>query len=73
MQNCTVFLRTAVTDVKFSPVDVGLMFATVSADGMARVYECPDVMTITDWPQKHEVQTGLTTLSCVAWMPGINK
>ena len=61
------------TDVKFSPLNVGLYLCLVSTDGIARVYECPDVMSINDWTQKHEINTGLTGLSCIAWMPGVNK
>ena len=60
------------TDVKFSPKHVGLQLATCSADGVVRIYECADIMNLSQWSLAHEVSCKLP-LSCVSWNPSIKK
>lgn len=60
--------RTSVTDVKFSPKNLGLQLATCSQDGIVRIYEAPDVMNISQWTLQHEISCKLSC-SCVSWSP----
>ncbi|XP_017483750.1 PREDICTED: nucleoporin SEH1-like [Rhagoletis zephyria] len=58
--------RTSVTDVEFAPKYLGLLLATVSADGIIRIYEAPDIMNLSQWPVQHEIANKLP-LSCISW------
>ncbi|XP_067633872.1 nucleoporin seh1-like isoform X2 [Eurosta solidaginis] len=58
--------RTSVTDVEFAPKYLGLLLATVSADGIIRIYEAPDIMNLSQWPVQHEISNKLP-LSCISW------
>ncbi|XP_062599800.1 nucleoporin SEH1-like [Saccostrea cucullata] len=58
--------RTAVTDVKFAPKHLGLQLAICCSDGMVRIYECPDVMNISQWSLQHDIQTKFKC-SCLSW------
>lgn len=60
--------RTSVTDVKFSPKHLGLLLATCSADGSLRIYEAPDVMTLSQWSVQHEINCKVS-LSSITWNP----
>ena len=62
--------RTSVTDVKFGPKILGLMLASVSSDGVIRIYEAPDVMNLSQWTLQHEISLKVS-LSCIAWNPVI--
>ena len=60
--------RFPIVDVKFAPQHLGLRFASVSQDGIIRVYEPSDASNLTYWPllasfdpfQGHE-------LRCLSW------
>lgn len=41
--------RDALNDVEFAPRHMGLKFASASEDGMVRIYEATDVMSLTHW------------------------
>ena len=60
------------TDIKFSPKHHGLQLATCSADGQIRLYECTDIMNLTQWNLVHEIATKMP-LSCITWNPSIRK
>ncbi|XP_074604760.1 nuclear pore complex protein Nup44A [Brevipalpus obovatus] len=60
--------RTPVKDVKFSPKHLGLLLATCSADGTLRIYEAPDVMTLSQWSVIHEIPCKVS-LSSITWNP----
>jgi nucleoporin SEH1 len=47
--------RRAVTDVAFAPEHVGLKLAAASDDGMVRVYEALDPMSLGDWTLTDEM------------------
>jgi nucleoporin SEH1 len=48
--------KKAVRDVKFAPRHLGLMLASVSADGFVRIYEATDVFSLNIWQLQHTVQ-----------------
>ncbi|PIO56097.1 WD domain, G-beta repeat protein, partial [Teladorsagia circumcincta] len=48
--------RANVTDIAFAPRHLGLMLATVSAQGVVRIYEAADVMDLSRWSLCHELQ-----------------
>ncbi|XP_015781272.1 nucleoporin SEH1 [Tetranychus urticae] len=60
--------RTSVTDVKFAPRHLGLLLATCSVDGSLRIYEAPDVMTLSQWSVQHEINCKVS-LSSITWNP----
>ncbi|XP_053201540.1 nucleoporin SEH1-A-like [Panonychus citri] len=60
--------RTSVTDVKFAPRHLGLLLATCSSDGSLRIYEAPDVMTLSQWSVQHEINCKIS-LSSITWNP----
>lgn len=60
--------RTSVTDVKFAPKHLGLLLSTCSSDGTLRIYEAPDVMTLSQWSVQHEMNCKMP-LSCISWNP----
>ncbi|CAD6185886.1 unnamed protein product [Caenorhabditis auriculariae] len=59
--------RANVTDIAFAPRHLGLMLASVSAQGTVRVYEAPDVMDLSKWSLIHELQAFYTRCGCVTW------
>ena len=42
--------------MKFAPRHLGLMLASVSADGFVRIYEATDVFSLNIWQLQHTVQ-----------------
>uniref|UniRef100_A0A0K0CXV1 WD_REPEATS_REGION domain-containing protein n=1 Tax=Angiostrongylus cantonensis TaxID=6313 RepID=A0A0K0CXV1_ANGCA len=48
--------RANVTDIGFAPRHLGLILATVSAQGIVRIYEAADVMDLSRWSLCHELQ-----------------
>jgi len=60
--------RTSVADVRFSPRYMGLQLATVSADGVIRIYEAMDVMNLSTWSLEHELNMRCPG-SCISWSP----
>ena len=58
--------RTSVTDVKFGPKQLGLMLATCSADGTVRIYECEDVMNMSQWSLRDEIPVKFAC-STISW------
>lgn len=60
--------RTSVSDVRFSPRYMGLQLATVSADGVIRIYEAVDVMNLSTWSLEHELNMRCAA-SCISWSP----
>ncbi|XP_037091547.1 nucleoporin SEH1-like [Pollicipes pollicipes] len=60
--------RTSVADVRFSPRYMGLQLATVSADGVIRIYEAMDVMNLSTWSLEHELSMRCAG-SCISWSP----
>ncbi|MCL4145293.1 UNVERIFIED_CONTAM: hypothetical protein GTU68_005239, partial [Idotea baltica] len=61
--------KSSVTDVKFAPKAQGLILAACSADGLIRIYEATDVMNLNHWSLMHEIQTKLSSCSCLSWNP----
>lgn len=59
--------RANVTDIAFAPRHLGLMLATVSAQGIVRVYEAADVMDLSRWSLCHELQAFYTRCGSVEW------
>jgi WD40 repeat protein len=39
----------AITDVKFSHRNLGLIMGSVSADGYLRIHDCPDIFNLSNW------------------------
>ena len=64
--------RTSVTDVKFGPKQLGLMLATCSADGTIRIYECEDVMNMSQWSLRDEIPVKFPC-SCISWNPSVSR
>jgi len=64
--------RTSVTDVKFAPKHLGLMLATSSADGVVRIYEAPDVMNLSQWSLRDEINIKMVC-SCITWNPSLSR
>ncbi|KAG5670547.1 hypothetical protein PVAND_000801 [Polypedilum vanderplanki] len=62
--------RTSVTDVKFSPKNLGLVLATSSSDGIIRIYEAPDICNLSQWTLQHEILCKLP-LSSLSWNPSL--
>jgi len=60
--------RTSVTDVKFAPKHLGLLLATCSVDGTLRIYEAPDIMSLSQWNLQHDLNTRMPC-SCLSWNP----
>ena len=60
--------RTSISDVRFSPRCMGLQLATVSADGVIRIYEAMDVMNLSTWSLEHELNMRCAG-SCISWSP----
>ncbi|WKY01407.1 hypothetical protein Q1695_015421 [Nippostrongylus brasiliensis] len=59
--------RANVTDIAFAPRHLGLMLATVSAQGIVRIYEAADVMDLSRWSLCHELQAFYTRCGSVEW------
>ncbi|KAJ1362009.1 hypothetical protein KIN20_021415 [Parelaphostrongylus tenuis] len=59
--------RANVTDIGFAPRHLGLILATVSAQGIVRIYEAADVMDLSRWSLCHELQAFYTRCGCVEW------
>ncbi|CAJ0598252.1 unnamed protein product [Cylicocyclus nassatus] len=59
--------RANVTDIAFAPRHLGLMLATVSAQGVVRIYEAADVMDLSRWSLCHELQAFYTRCGSVEW------
>lgn len=72
MKTSLVDSRTSVTDVKFAPKHLGLMLATSSADGIVRIYEAPDVMNLSQWSLRDEINLKLPC-SCISWNPSLSR
>ena len=64
--------RTSVTDVKFGPKQLGLILATCSADGTIRIYECEDVMNMSQWSLRDEIPVKFP-FSCISWNPSVSR
>ena len=64
--------RTSVTDVKFGPKQLGLILATCSADGTIRIYECEDVMNMSQWSLRDEIPVKFPC-SCISWNPSVSR
>ena len=64
--------RTSVTDVKFGPKQLGLILATCSADGTIRIYECEDVMNMSQWSLRDEIPVRFPC-SCISWNPSVSR
>lgn len=41
--------RATVQDIKFAPHYLGLKLATISADGVLRIYEATDIINLAHW------------------------
>ncbi|VDK67614.1 unnamed protein product [Onchocerca ochengi] len=59
--------RHNVTDIKFSPRHLGLMLATVSSQGILRVYEAPDIMNLSMWSLNQDIAVFRYRCSCLSW------
>ncbi|VDN54887.1 unnamed protein product [Dracunculus medinensis] len=59
--------RHNVTDIKFAPKHLGLMIATVSSQGILRVYEAPDVMNLSSWGLVHDFTALPCRCSALSW------
>lgn len=64
--------RTSVTDVRFTPKNIGLFLSTCAADGILRIYESPDIMNLNQWSLQHEVSSKLSC-SCLTWSSSFNR
>ena len=64
--------RTSVTDVKFGPKQLGLILATCSADGTIRIYECEDVMNMSQWSLRDEIPVKFPC-SCISWNSSMSR
>ena len=64
--------RTSVTDVKFGPKQLGLILATCSADGTIRIYECEDVMNMSQWSLRDEIPVKFPC-SCISWNQSLSR
>ncbi|CAG0879897.1 unnamed protein product [Cyprideis torosa] len=60
--------RSSLTDVKFSPKELGLQLATCSSDGVVRIYEALDVMNLAQWRKDFDLNLK-ASCSCLAWSP----
>jgi len=59
----------SITDLKFSPHHLGLLLALCYRDGVVRIYEAPDVMSLSYWSVRDVITTSLPTTSCLSWNP----
>lgn len=58
--------RTSVSDVRFAPRSMGLQLATISSDGVVRIYEAADPMKLSSWSLEHELFARCSG-SCLSW------
>lgn len=61
----------SVTDLKFSPHNLGLQLALSYRDGVVLLYEAPDVMNLSHWSLQHTIKTTLPSASCISWNPSL--
>nr|AXS78259.1 Nucleoporin seh1-A [Anisakis simplex] len=59
--------RHNVTDIKFAPRHLGLMLATVSSQGMLRIYEAPDVINLSMWNLNTDITVFKYRCSALTW------
>ena len=59
--------KESIEDIKFGPKHMGLVIATASADGILRIYECPDLMNLAYFKMIGEVQTNSLGINCISW------
>ncbi|VDN02032.1 unnamed protein product [Thelazia callipaeda] len=59
--------RHNVTDIKFAPRHLGLMLATVSSQGVLRIYEAPDIMNLSMWSLNQDIAVFRCRCSCLSW------
>jgi len=60
----------SLVDIKFAPRHMGLKLATCSADGMVRIYEAIDVMSLAHWPLTEEFEAFRGGVAnCISWNP----
>ena len=56
----------------FGPKQLGLILATCSADGTIRIYECEDVMNMSQWSLRDEIPVKFPC-SCISWNPSVSR
>jgi nucleoporin SEH1 len=62
-----------VQDIEFSPNFYGLKLATVSVDGLLRVYEAMDIVNLAHWTLMEEVEVASSAFKekesefCLSW------
>mmetsp|Transcript_8025 Transcript_8025/g.15118 ORF Transcript_8025/g.15118 Transcript_8025/m.15118 type:complete len:359 (-) Transcript_8025:18-1094(-) len=67
--------RKSLSCVKFAPRHLRLQLATVSADGMVRIYEAVDVMNLDQWLLKNSIKVEADSstdlgVTCLDWCSG---
>ncbi|MFH4977817.1 hypothetical protein AB6A40_004526 [Gnathostoma spinigerum] len=59
--------RHNVTDIEFAPRHLGLTLATVSSQGVVRIYEAQDIMNLSMWNLNHELSPFKHRCGTLTW------